>query len=121
MNRKNNHNAAPRPNHPDDFQLGYGDLLRLLFKASFTRVERDDRLLDIFPVEDREKGIELWEHWGKRFVQILRVKLPFEPEKLVLYQIKRTELEELLMENIVEELGQFRPIARGSAIRKKLA
>lgn len=99
----------------------YGDLLRILFKAGFTRVERDDRLLDIFPIEDREKGIELWEHWGKRFVRLVRVKLPFDSEKISLYQIKRGDLEALLMANTVEELAQFRPIARGgAALTRKL-
>lgn len=122
MSRKNNHNAASRADDDGNFPMGYGDLLRLVFRAGFTRVERDDRLLDIFPVEDREKGIELWEHWGKRHIQILRVKLPFDPAKLILYQIKRTQLESLLIENTTEELAQFRPIARGgAAVARKLS
>lgn len=119
MSRKNNHAPASRREHSNE--LLYGDFLRLVFKTGFTRVERDDRLLDIFPIEDREKGVELWEHWRKRDVQILRVKLPFDQEKLVLYQIKRGELESLLIDNSVEELANFRPIARGgAAIVRKL-
>lgn len=121
MSKKNIHSASLRGADTDPL-LDYGDFLRLVFKTGFTRVERDDRLLDIFPVEDREKGVELWEHWSKRDVQIIRVKLPFDEKKLVLYQIKRGELEALLMANTVEELGQFRPIARGGAsIVRKLA
>lgn len=121
MSRKNTHSSAPRREHSSELLLGYGDFLRLVFKAGFTRVERDDRLLDIFPIEDREKGVELWEHWSKRDVQILRVKLPFDEKKLVLHQIKRHQLESLLMANSVEELAQFRPVARGgAAISRKL-
>lgn len=122
MSQKKNHDAAARRDRRSDLSLGYGDLLRLVFKAGFTRVERDDRLLDIFPVEDREKGVELWEHWGKRHIQILRVKLPFDPTKLILYQITRTQLESLLIENTTEELAGFRAIARGgAAVVRKLS
>jgi hypothetical protein len=94
----------------------YAELLRQLFAAGYTRVERDDRLLDIFPHEDREKGIELWEKWSEGDVRILRVKLPFAAKKLQLYTFQRSVLEEKLLSNVVEELTDFSIVAAGTEI-----
>lgn len=45
-----------------------------LVADGFERVERDDRLLDVFPNEIREKGIELWDKWGVDTVEIVRLR-----------------------------------------------
>lgn len=57
--------------------MEYPELLRKLVASDFRRIERDDRLLDVFPGEDREKGIELWEKWEKDSIKIVRIHLPF--------------------------------------------
>jgi hypothetical protein len=100
--------------------MTYTELLRQLYFAGYTRVERDDRLLDVFPKEDREKGVELWEKWGKKDVELLRVRLPFDAEKLKLYTIPRPKLEKLLQQNIVAELSVFLCIAEGEAVARTL-
>ena len=40
--------------------------------ADYERVERDDRLLDVFRQETAEKGVQLWVKWGD-IVEIIRV------------------------------------------------
>lgn len=87
--------------------MTYTDLLRRLFQSGFTRVERDDRLLDVFPAESREKGVELWENWQPKTVKILRVRLPFNAKKLQMFAISRAELEKLLQTNKKAELRKF--------------
>lgn len=100
--------------------MTYSELLRLLFQAGFTRVERDDRLLDIFPTEDREKGVELWECWQAETIRILRVRLPFKAEQLKLYGFSRTGLEALLQANTVSTLADYPLIAAGEAVATKI-
>jgi len=100
--------------------MTYGDLLRALFYAGYQRVERDDRLLDVFPDQDREKGIELWERWMTDEVRILRVRVPFVEKKLELFSLKRKDLEKLLSENTVEQLDSYTSIAKGGAVEEKL-
>ncbi len=106
--------------------MEYTELLQQLFEAGFTRVERDDRLLDIFPHEDREKGIELWERWPPSraslatggdidVVKILRVRLPFTDAALQLFALQRSELESLLLTNRQATLSDYAPLAKGPA------
>jgi len=87
--------------------MTYADLLHALSQAQYDRVERDDRLLDVFPTQNREKGVELWEQWGEDEVKILRVRLPFEEERLELFILARGQLESLLRRNIVSHLDDF--------------
>lgn len=81
----------------------YADSLE---QANFVRVERDDRLLDVFPKENREKGVELWERWDKDMVELVRVRLPYvekrQPQHFV---ILRTEIEEALNQNLTIKLS----------------
>jgi hypothetical protein len=87
--------------------MTYVDLLKNLYHAGYDRIERDDRLLDVFTKEIREKGIELWEQWESEEVKILRVRLPFDPDKLELFILARAQLESLLRRNIVSKLDDF--------------
>lgn len=87
--------------------MNYQDLLLKLYRAGFTRVERDDRLLDVFPDETQEWGVELWEKWNKADVHILRVRLPYDSGELLLYAIDRQELEALLYANQESALKKF--------------
>lgn len=93
--------------------MTYPELCKLLQGRGFTRIERDDRLLDVFPTEDREKGIELWEKWTSSDVMILRVRLPFSPRKVDLFRIPRTVFEKSLYQNRTEELETFEKVAEG--------
>ena len=94
---------------PND-QISYTDLLRTLYHAGYDRVERDDRLLDVFTKEIREKGVELWELWDEQEVRILRIRLPFNPKKLELFVLARGQLESLLRRNLVSKLDDFQKI-----------
>lgn len=87
--------------------MTYTDVLRALYEYGYDRVERDDRLLDVFTRETRERGVELWEKWGEHEVWLLRVKLPFEPDKLELFIIARGQLESLLTRNQTGLLDDF--------------
>ncbi len=101
-------------------EFSYGHLLGLFFRARFTRIERDDRLLDIFPAEDREKGIELWEKWELATVHLVRVRIPFTIEALKLYRFGREEMEALLQKNIPGKLGEYSPVAEGADVTQVL-
>ena len=93
--------------------MTYTELMRALFHANYQRVERDDRLLDIFSGESREHGVELWEKWTKDAVWLLSVSMPFNEKKLKLYAISRAELEELLYKNQPAKLSVYKEIATG--------
>lgn len=90
--------------------MTYTDLLHALYQGRYDRVERDDRLLDIFPKETREKGVELWEQWGEHDVKIVRVRLPFDPDKMELFALARGQLESLLRRNLSTKLDDFEKI-----------
>lgn len=96
--------------------MTYFDLLRALFEVGYTRIERDDRLLDVLPDQTREKGVELWERWDKEEVRIVCVRLPFEAESAELFAVLRTELERLLQENKTAVLEDFDGVAVGDKI-----
>ncbi len=99
----------------------YSELLRALYHAGYSRVERDDRLLDVFPASIREKGIELWEKWprfqdqegSQEIVRILRVRLPYEQVNLNLFHIARGQLESLLLNNRKASLDDFELVGSG--------
>lgn len=95
--------------------MTYEDLFRALYLAEYDRVERDDRLLDIFPTQTREKGVELWERWLEHDVRILRVRQPFDPATVELFGIARGQLASLLLHNRPATLDDFELIAQGEA------
>jgi hypothetical protein len=86
-------------------------MLNLLMSKGFTRVERDDRLLDIFPQEISEKGIEMWERWDKEDIYLLRLHLPFRAKFTKLYKLPRAKIEKALKENQVKKLSSYKPIS----------
>ncbi len=63
----------------------------------FNRVERDDRLLDVFPKETIEKGVEIWEKWTGDQVEIMRIHNDTHITKHV---FSREEIESALKNNI---------------------
>lgn len=82
----------------------------------FNRVERDDRLLDVFPKETRDQGVELWEKWGEETVEIVRLRvLPDQPKLTRVFQIPRKRLEAALLAGEVLSLASFDPLAAQSA------
>lgn len=72
------------------------DLYNELVSEGFERVERDDRLLDVFPKEIREKGIELWDKWGEDTVEIVRLHVPRGRKGMTRYMFSRKSIEERL-------------------------
>lgn len=69
-------------------------------------MERDDRLLDVFKTETKEKGVELWELWQQHEVKLLRIRLPYS-QKWTLYNIPRKTLEKNLEQNKTAQLDDF--------------
>ncbi|MDP3997052.1 MAG: hypothetical protein Q8P73_00975 [bacterium] len=94
----------------------YISLLKSLFINDYVRVEKDDRLLDIFSTETREKGVELWEKWDDKSIYLLRVKLPFNTKTLKLYRLPRAKTAKQLLTNQSAKLSNFQEIAKGDAI-----
>jgi hypothetical protein len=59
----------------------------------FSRIERDDRLLDVFPKETLDKGVQLYEKWTDTEVEIIRVHL----KKVTKHVFLRGEIENALL------------------------
>ena len=95
----------PSPGIRRDLPLSgeaYDKYIKQLMDAGFERVERDDRLLDVFPEESREKGVELWSKIeGDEWVIIRLRVLPFNEKLTKRFVLDRRRLEEALMENKV--------------------
>lgn len=70
-----------------------------VLKEGFTRVERDDRLLDVLPTQTREKGIELWEKWSPEVVELVRIRLPHDENKVERLSIPRKKIEAALIDH----------------------
>ena len=100
--------------------MTYEELLLKLMASDWQRVERDDRLLDIFPEEDREKGVELWEQQHGIDTLILRVRLPFSEDGLKLYTIAGAQLQHLLLQNTESNLADFEETETGSNVTRQL-
>ncbi len=107
--------------------MTYQQFSRQLIQDGFDRVERDDRLLDIFPTETREKGVELWEKWlrlarlssrsargAKQEIKILRLHLPFSEKRMKLYSLPRVKIEMLLLSNETACLEAFERFSKPS-------
>ena len=94
----------------------YPELLQKLYEHDFTRIERDDRLLDLFRAETREKGVELWQHWQEHEVEIVRVRLPYDAKKLKRYALARVQVEALLLGNKTATVSDFELLGEGENI-----
>jgi hypothetical protein len=70
---------------------------RDLIEPGFERVERDDRLFDVFIGHDSEKGIELWDRWNEDTVDIIRIHLPKGDKGTQEYIMPRALVEEALL------------------------
>ena len=71
-------------------------LPRQLISDGFTRVERDDRLFDVFPQETRAWGVELWEKWGASEIHLVCIKNERDMKK---FTLPRALIEQALLEN----------------------
>lgn len=67
----------------------------------FARIERDDRLLDVFVKETIEKGVELYEKWTDTEVEIIRIH---DGKNVTRHVFSRTEIEEALIGNKILSL-----------------
>lgn len=89
--------------------MTYKKLATELLTAGFERVERDDRLLDVLPKETREKGIELWQYWNDKTVELVRILLPYDIRKIVYqYTLPRREIEHTLLENGTLQINSYK-------------
>ncbi len=79
---------------------------RDFIERGFERVERDDRLFDVFVGHDSEKGIELWDKWNKDEVEIIRIHLPKGEKGITEYVLLRKKIEEALLCYTLLELTQ---------------
>jgi hypothetical protein len=100
--------------------MNYDYMSSRLLKAGFTRIERDDRLLDVFPDQTREKGVELWERWSNSDVFIVGIWLPYSRKHLCLYSVPRGKLAEALQEYRILSLQHYRILAKGEGVEKQL-
>lgn len=90
--------------------MDYIHFISSLAQSGFTRVERDDRLLDVFPSEQSEKGIELWEKWDAKTIHLVRIHLPFRKKFVKHYRLPRQKIERTLYENTKKQLGKYKPV-----------
>jgi hypothetical protein len=88
----------------------YIELISKLAQNGFTRIERDDRLLDVFPTEITDKGIELWERWEATHISLVRLHLPFRPKFVKYYRIPRSTIETALYQNKTKQLSRFKTV-----------
>lgn len=96
--------------------MEYLDLIKRLISTGFRRIERDDRLLDVFPNNDREKGIELWEKWDQETIHLVHLKVPYHVRNFYFYRLPRRQIEQALLENDILTFDEFTPHATGKDI-----
>lgn len=89
--------------------VNYSRFLHIMYQARFQRVEKDDRLLDVFKGEDREKGIELWERWDKDNIYLIRLHVA----DIALHVIPHPKLTRALLKNRRLKLSAYAPAASG--------
>lgn len=87
--------------------MQYSQLTKKLLERGFTRVERDDRLLDVWPKEVPARGVELWQKWTDQEVQLVRLRLPFSEKKLSLILLPRPEIERMLIDYEAKPLDSY--------------
>lgn len=80
------------------------DLYNKLITEGFERIERDDRMLDVFPNETREKGIELWDKWNEETVEIIRIHIPKGEKGISNYTFDRNDIQQTLIDNKTMQL-----------------
>ena len=100
--------------------MTYAELLQHLHVAGYQRIERDDRLLDVFVTETREKGVELWEASKANETHLLRIRLPYSEKELKLYALATAQLGQLLTHNKTANLADFELIAEGAVAAEKV-
>ena len=100
--------------------MNYAEITQSLQKAGYQRIEKDDRLLDIFPADTRRYGIELWDKWTNSTVHIFRLHLPFNIRKTQLFSIPRQEIEQSLKNNTPIRLSTTTPKAKGQEVFNSL-
>lgn len=84
--------------------MNYSDTKKQLLADKFTRLERDDRFFDLFPLQTREKGIELWERWEADTISYVRLFIgPFNETKTTYFCIPRAWLEQALLLNQIPD------------------
>lgn len=76
--------------------MEYEKLRQRLLERGYERVERDDRLLDVFPTEIREKGIELWEKSDRHQVSFVRLHLLFHKQRISIFSIPSATIADAL-------------------------
>ncbi len=87
--------------------MTYAELILAAHQAGYERIERDDRLLDVFPTQTKEKGVELWLHWNSDYVQILRIKHPYHPRATAIHSVPTAILVTALQSNQTLLLSRF--------------
>lgn len=85
----------------------YKEFTRQMQAYGYRRIERDDRILDVFSSQTREKGVELWEKTQDNQVNIIRLRLPYNPKKTETFSIPRLKLETALQSNTQLNLNDF--------------
>lgn len=100
--------------------MTYAELINIAAQHGFTRIERDDRLLDIFPAENREKGVELWEKWTSLTTHLLKIRLPYQEKNLKLYNFPRIDIEKSLQTYEERLLDEELPTATGKEVVLKM-
>jgi hypothetical protein len=100
--------------------MSHSEVTKVLQKDGFLQVEKDDRLLDIFSLDTRRYGIELWEKWVADDVYIVRFHLPFNIKKTQLFSISRKKIEQALRSNTPLQLSDTTPRTEGQEIFSNL-
>lgn len=75
----------------------YQTFTQQLLQQGYSRVELDDRLLDILSGNTLAKGVELWEKWEAKTIHFIRLHLPFHPKKAEKFSHSRKKIENLLL------------------------
>lgn len=88
--------------------MSYQKIVKKLLNQGYDRVERDDRLVDVFPLETSEKGIELWQKWVNKNVFLVRIHEPMNPQSTAQYTISKAKIEQALRSNIRLILSKFK-------------
>lgn len=101
--------------------MEYDKLIHNLMEQGFERVERDDRLLDVFPTEIREKGIELWQRWrmSDGVIELRRITLPLTHKQIDKYTLPLPDIERALLTNTQREVSQYKKDPLRTEVRGK--
>jgi hypothetical protein len=90
--------------------MNYQQLTQKLLANGFTRVERDDRIIDIFPDQIRLKGVELWERWSPQKVTFIKLSIPYHTQKTEAFSAPKEIIESLLKTNKTTSLESLESI-----------